>query len=594
RNVREMRLETAQLQLESKDVERRLQHLRLSMSREKDERAVFPCGTTVGFHWRSGQAGALATHPPGAPQNKENNLQKLSAGKVKIKILKDQSEDMSVVLLLYRSPVGMIRSGKPKLQGKICGQCASKKAGLVMSAGISAVQTDLPHARKSVDIEFSEHSLSYMERLQLKKHRRTLVQQCRSISSPQILLMESNMQMDEEGLSLTAEEMDEHRYYTALFTVEEFHQHNQRTGSSLSVLELDEVWEKKLTQLRENPYLTQLNLSFEKRSEMSAVQESKNLGMSSLMSTLSEDEKTLSSSSRTSSSANQQRLLSAGKTSSTNVHLSCSLSVSAKLERIAQNIPQRPKQKQRQKNEKQTTSELLKFHNTPQRTSLLLNVSLEDAASTADEGPGSNQLANGSTTESTDVGLSKAALHKLAQRHPVEVDHYTALNGIFTLGLDPAHISPDPFLQRTSYQNEENKQDLRTEDRKYFSHYKTNLENRTQKRGRAPHSVPVFEFFPPPNFYYAASPLCPTNFFTLALFISTSEHTVKHEQVQVQRPVSAHAWPLSRATVEIMEIESINSTENDDPNLENEADNCALTCLEEEFKMLRNQEGNLF
>ncbi|RXM33153.1 Zinc finger B-box domain-containing protein 1 [Acipenser ruthenus] len=31
----------------------------------------------------------------------------------------------------YRSPVGMVRSGKPKLQGKICGQCESKKAGLV-------------------------------------------------------------------------------------------------------------------------------------------------------------------------------------------------------------------------------------------------------------------------------------------------------------------------------------------------------------------------------------------------------------------------------------------------------------------------------
>ncbi|MGH0131716.1 UNVERIFIED_CONTAM: hypothetical protein FKN15_036393 [Acipenser sinensis] len=162
----------------------------------------------------------------------------------------------------------------------------------------------------------------------------------------------------------------------------------------------------------------------------------------------------------------------AGKTSSTNVHLSRSLSVSAKTERMAQNSPRRPKQKQRQKNEKQTTSELLKSHNTPQRTSLLLNVSLEDAASTADEGPGRNYLlANGSTTESTDVGHSvkpSMALRELAQRQPVEEDHYTGLNGFFTLGLDPAQISPDPFPQRASYQNVENKQDFQTEGRRDF------------------------------------------------------------------------------------------------------------------------------
>ncbi|MGH0139275.1 UNVERIFIED_CONTAM: hypothetical protein FKN15_063058 [Acipenser sinensis] len=166
--------------------------------------------------------------------------------------------------------------------------------------------------------------------------------------------------------------------------------------------------------------------------------------MSSIMSSLSEDGKSLSSSSRTSTSANKKRLLS---------------------ERMAQNSPRRPKQKQRQKNEKQTSSEPLTSHNTPQRTSLLLNVSLEDA----DESPDRNHLlAHGSTTESTDVGHSvkpSMALHELAQRQPVEEDHYTGLNGFFTLGLDPAHISPDPFPQCASYQSEENKQDLWAEER---------------------------------------------------------------------------------------------------------------------------------
>ncbi|XP_058890366.1 zinc finger B-box domain-containing protein 1 isoform X5 [Acipenser ruthenus] len=728
RNVREMRLETVQLELESKDMESRLQQLRLSMSREKDEREK-----SGGFHWRSGQAGALATHPHGAPQNKENNLQKLSAGKVKIKILKDQSEGFASELRKppesYRSPVGMVRSGKPKLQGKICGQCESKKAGLVcmecgedycvscfakfhqkgalklhrmiplqvsildhgnyfevqsirksnqdkglllsgsfdeeesaksfqqvlmewrtgkenndqawrpyeavpVFTGVSAVQADLSDARKPVDIEFSEHSLSYMERLLLKKHRRTPVQQCGSMSlasSLQIPLMESNMLMDEEGLSLTAEEMEEHRYYTALFTVEEFH---QQTGSSLSILELDEALkehleetnsyvveeaenvetrEKKLTQLRENLYCTQLNLSFDKRSEMSAVQESKNLGMSSLMSTLSEDEKTLSSSRKTSTSANKQRLLSAGKTSSTNVRLSRSLSVSAKTERMAQNSPRRPKQKQRQKNEKQTTSEPLKSHNTPQRTSLLLNVSLEDAASTADEGPGRNYLlANDSTTESTDVGLSvkpSMALRELAQRQPVEEDHYTGLNGFFTLGLDPAQISPDPFPQRAAYQSVENKQDFQTEERGGWRP-SSNLSEYAEEmvvssvigsaRSRPPSSLgqqitsgritsSMQCHASSGSLIYSPRPISAHTSFHSAAENKTFSSSWQKSAVS-SRPVSAHARPLSRATVEIMEIESVDPTENDDPGLENEADNCALACLEEEFKMLRNHE----
>ncbi|XP_033884202.3 zinc finger B-box domain-containing protein 1 isoform X2 [Acipenser ruthenus] len=780
RNVREMRLETVQLELESKDMESRLQQLRLSMSREKDEREK-----SGGFHWRSGQAGALATHPHGAPQNKENNLQKLSAGKVKIKILKDQSEELRKPPESYRSPVGMVRSGKPKLQGKICGQCESKKAGLVcmecgedycvscfakfhqkgalklhrmiplqmeiqtsistldvvsqfkkqidpeessvkskqkdvveekqspvrnllpppkkntdaevsildhgnyfevqsirksnqdkglllsgsfdeeesaksfqqvlmewrtgkenndqawrpyeavpVFTGVSAVQADLSDARKPVDIEFSEHSLSYMERLLLKKHRRTPVQQCGSMSlasSLQIPLMESNMLMDEEGLSLTAEEMEEHRYYTALFTVEEFH---QQTGSSLSILELDEALkehleetnsyvveeaenvetrEKKLTQLRENLYCTQLNLSFDKRSEMSAVQESKNLGMSSLMSTLSEDEKTLSSSRKTSTSANKQRLLSAGKTSSTNVRLSRSLSVSAKTERMAQNSPRRPKQKQRQKNEKQTTSEPLKSHNTPQRTSLLLNVSLEDAASTADEGPGRNYLlANDSTTESTDVGLSvkpSMALRELAQRQPVEEDHYTGLNGFFTLGLDPAQISPDPFPQRAAYQSVENKQDFQTEERGGWRP-SSNLSEYAEEmvvssvigsaRSRPPSSLgqqitsgritsSMQCHASSGSLIYSPRPISAHTSFHSAAENKTFSSSWQKSAVS-SRPVSAHARPLSRATVEIMEIESVDPTENDDPGLENEADNCALACLEEEFKMLRNHE----
>ncbi|KAK1168483.1 zinc finger B-box domain-containing protein 1, partial [Acipenser oxyrinchus oxyrinchus] len=370
-------------------------------------------------------------------------------------------------------------------------------------------------------------------------------------------------------------------------------EHLEETNSYVvEEADIEETREKKLTQLRENPYCTQLNLSFDKRAEMSAVQKSKNPGMSSLMSTLSEDGKSLSSSSRTSTSANKQRLLSAGKTSSTNVYLSCSLSVSTKTERMAQNSPRKPKQKQRQKNEKQTSSEPLKSHNTPQRTSLLLNVSLEDAASTADESPGRNHLlAHGSTTESTDMGLSVK---------PSMVKHYmsllkdnlwkrtTSLNGFFTLGLDPAHISPDPFPQCASYQSEENKQDLWAEERggwrpsSSLSEYAEEMAVSSvigSARCRPPSSLgqqitsgritsSMQCHASSVSIIYLPRPVSAHTSFHSAAENKTFSSSWQKGAVS-SRPVSAHTRPLSRATVEIMEIESIDLTENDDPNLEN-------------------------
>ncbi|RXM28753.1 WD repeat-containing protein 49 [Acipenser ruthenus] len=377
----------------------------------------------------------------------------------------------------YRSPVGMVRSGKPKLQGKICGQCESKKAGLVcMECG-------------------EDYCVScfakFHQKGALKLHRMIPLQE---MLLYYIILMLSSVQalghsfMGKEQLSESSIDMCRMEIQTSISTldvVSQFKKQIDPEESSVKTKQKDVVEEKQspvrnlLPPPKKNTDAEVSFLDHGNDFEVQSIRKS-NQDKGLLLSGSFDEEESAKSFQqvlmewRTGKENNDQawrpyEAVPAGKTSSTNVRLSRSLSVSAKTERMAQNSPRRPKQKQRQKNEKQTSSEPLKSHNTPQRTSLLLNVSLEDAASTADEGPGRNYLlANDSTKESTDVGLSvkpSMALRELAQRQPVEEDHYTGLNGFFTLGLDPAQISPDPFPQRAAYQSVENKQDFQTEER---------------------------------------------------------------------------------------------------------------------------------
>eukprot|EP00064_Thunnus_orientalis_P008236 superscaffoldBa00000969_g8259 len=87
RNLQELQMKTVTLAQESKEMEEKLQQLKESMSKEKEER-----GHSGGFRWKSGQCGSLnsSSLTNSTKKNKENTLQKLSAGKVKIRLLKDE------------------------------------------------------------------------------------------------------------------------------------------------------------------------------------------------------------------------------------------------------------------------------------------------------------------------------------------------------------------------------------------------------------------------------------------------------------------------------------------------------------------------
>ncbi|KAL7400444.1 hypothetical protein ABVT39_012366 [Epinephelus coioides] len=130
RNLREQHMQTLTLAQESKEMEEKLQQLKESMSKEKEER-----GHSGGFRWKSGQRGSLNSNAVtnSAKKTKENTLQKLSAGKVKIRVLKDE--------LLTAPPqppppppnptVSLLTTRKNRLKGKYCGQCEVKTAGVM-------------------------------------------------------------------------------------------------------------------------------------------------------------------------------------------------------------------------------------------------------------------------------------------------------------------------------------------------------------------------------------------------------------------------------------------------------------------------------
>ncbi|XP_050821829.1 zinc finger B-box domain-containing protein 1 isoform X2 [Gopherus flavomarginatus] len=125
KNVRELKLEKVQLELENKEMEKKLQQLQSNMSREKEERRE----QSSGYCWQSGQAGPLGVQPQVWSQNKENVV-KISSGKVKLKILKEQCHEPMKQPFIHKM-ANVAIPGKPKMKGKACGQCETKNALLV-------------------------------------------------------------------------------------------------------------------------------------------------------------------------------------------------------------------------------------------------------------------------------------------------------------------------------------------------------------------------------------------------------------------------------------------------------------------------------
>ncbi|CAL8345380.1 unnamed protein product [Arctogadus glacialis] len=123
RNLQELRMETVTLAQESEWMEQRLQQLKESMIREKQER-----GRPEGYRWKSGKAGTM-TNPSSANRNKEYPPQTLAPGRLKIRLLKEEPLKAPVPPASQPTP-SHASARKQRLRGKICGQCEVMAAGL--------------------------------------------------------------------------------------------------------------------------------------------------------------------------------------------------------------------------------------------------------------------------------------------------------------------------------------------------------------------------------------------------------------------------------------------------------------------------------
>uniref|UniRef100_A0A2R8M3D2 Zinc finger B-box domain containing n=1 Tax=Callithrix jacchus TaxID=9483 RepID=A0A2R8M3D2_CALJA len=82
-----------------------------------------------GYYWKSGKVGKLGNRSYMMPGNKGNVI-KFSAGKVKLKLLKEQIQEPVKPRVNYQM-ANSSECEKPKIKGKVCGQCENKAALLV-------------------------------------------------------------------------------------------------------------------------------------------------------------------------------------------------------------------------------------------------------------------------------------------------------------------------------------------------------------------------------------------------------------------------------------------------------------------------------
>ncbi|XP_021251397.1 zinc finger B-box domain-containing protein 1 isoform X2 [Numida meleagris] len=124
KTVRELRLEKVQLEMENKEVEKKLRQLQSNMSREKQERKK-----SSAYHWKSGQAGPMAIQAQFLLQNKEK-ANKVSSGKVRLQLLKEPIQEPVKEQLKHEMSNGGACE-KSEVKEILCGQCEIKNAVLV-------------------------------------------------------------------------------------------------------------------------------------------------------------------------------------------------------------------------------------------------------------------------------------------------------------------------------------------------------------------------------------------------------------------------------------------------------------------------------
>ncbi|XP_062355331.1 zinc finger B-box domain-containing protein 1 [Cinclus cinclus] len=307
KTVKELQLEKEQLETENKEMEKRLWELQSNMSREKEERRKLGA-----YHWKSGQAGPpRTTHAKDVAQNNENK-NKVSPQKVKLQVLKNQiQEPVKKTVKPERGNVAHeklgvkgMACGPPKIKSGLlepaseaaCANLGKQDKGMLLSGafdeevsaksfqeallqwrkgksdpggdpcasgvpsepvGVCEVQTNVTALKEPIHVEFQKDGLSYMEKLLLKKYRRTPVDQffasCLKDSRPVQALSVHQAEAggggqgegdDDEDIEELTDEVK--KYWASVFRVEKSNTVSENAESSLKIEFLDDSPSKDL------------------------------------------------------------------------------------------------------------------------------------------------------------------------------------------------------------------------------------------------------------------------------------------------------------------------------------------------------------
>ncbi|KAG8445214.1 hypothetical protein GDO86_010117 [Hymenochirus boettgeri] len=118
--------------------------------------------------------------------------------------------------------------------------------------GNSEAQTVLAMNTKPLEVEFKENSISYMEKLILKKNRRTPVSRASSQRQDKCRYSPTSASEHEinESDDLTAEELEDHEQYVALFKPERHDTSSIVNNPALQIVELNKAPEEELEESR--------------------------------------------------------------------------------------------------------------------------------------------------------------------------------------------------------------------------------------------------------------------------------------------------------------------------------------------------------
>ncbi|XP_071294237.1 zinc finger B-box domain-containing protein 1 isoform X4 [Agelaius tricolor] len=302
KTVKELQLEKAQLEAENKEMERRLLQLQSNMSREKEERRKLGA-----YHWKSGQAGPRTPQTRTVAQNNENR-KKVSPQRVKLQVLKQIQEPVKKpvkpkrgnVVAHEKLGVKGVGYGPPEIKGGLLEPASASTSaspgkqqdqGLLLSGafderasaesfqeallqwrrgesgpggglcarevpseavGNCEVQTNVSALKEPIHVEFQKDGLSYMEKLLLKKYRRTPVDQffasCMKDSRPVQALSvqqdgaegggQGDDDDDDDIEELTDEEVK--KYWASIYRAEESNTVSENAESSLQIEFLDD------------------------------------------------------------------------------------------------------------------------------------------------------------------------------------------------------------------------------------------------------------------------------------------------------------------------------------------------------------------